>query len=228
MYIWPLCLFPAKEVRWTLRGVAINGGISTAGFPARSRTDGGGYWTCEMSGIWLRTPEQIRSARAWEAILDGGFTQVIVPTYEPQFAPRPPGLTLPPPVTHGGGAPFDDGTGYVGGVIEAETAEAAPLRATTLKVRMIVGSALLGGETFGLIHPTRGARRYTVGRVLEVEGDVTTIEFRPPLREATEAGFPINFNDPGCVMRQGDFEDFIGALQSGRFADMKASFSEAF
>lgn len=227
MFVWPLCLFPAKEPRWFLKANAIDGGVSTAGFPARARTDGGGYWVCEMRGIDLVTPQQIRSARAWEVMLDGGFNTVLVPTFEPQFAPTPPGMSLPAPVDHAGGVPFSSGVGYVGGVIDASAAGSAVRRATAMDIRMTVGSALLGGEVFSIDHPTWGSRRYVVGQVGEATGDVYPTEFRPPLREDVPEDAALNFDTPGCVMRQTNPQEFLGALRSGKTMEMVATFEEA-
>lgn len=220
MDYWPSALFPAREVRWRLQNRIINGGTPVLG-PARpSGTVGAGLWVCEMSGIWLHRREQLQAARALDMILDGGLTRIVVGSCESQFAPwaRPV-----QPAPHSDGAPFSDAALYAATAPTGTIVTGAPLRATALTMTLPSGAALLGGEAFGIKHPTKGERRYQVARV---NGDRVT--FRPELREAVPAGAEVHFHDVGNVMRLANPDDFFSAIRSGQTSDLSPTFVEAF
>lgn len=221
MDTWPRHLFPPVEERWRLMQVALSGPTAVAGVNRFARTDGGGVWVCEMTGIWLRTTAQIKAARALEALLDGGATSIIVPMCETAFAPYPNGYSAHL-VPHSDGTPFSDDTLYQGGLIDVTLAEAAALRATSLSVNLTASADLTGGERFSINHPGKSHRPYTVGKV----GDTLTI--RPPLREATAADTELNFDSPRCVMRLANAEEFFGAIRLGRFSNLSPVFVESF
>lgn len=206
MFEWPICLFPPKPVRWRLQGVALSGGVSTGGTASMARTDGGGLWVCEMSGVWLRTREQLKEARAIEARLDGGVTKLIVPDRDFHLGPRPPGVNWP---------------------ISA-TATAAALRATEITIDFEHGAPATGGEHFSIDHPTHGRRMYRISEVVERLSTTQTVKIRPPLREAISDSTLIDFDRPSCTMRLSNPDDFFGAIESGRTAQLSPVFMEAF
>lgn len=221
MDYWPRTLFPAIEVRWRLMHRTIQGGIPVELGPRVTGTTGGGLWVCEMSGIWLRTRDQIRTARALDARLDGGLTEIVVGSCEARFA------TWAAPsesVSHSDGSPFSDETFYAGASPAGTVASDAALRATTLIITLPDGVSLMGGEAISINHPTRGPRRYTIARVGEA-GEVT---IRPPLREAATSGTEVDFATGACVMRLANADDFFSAIRLGRFGDLAPVFVEAF
>lgn len=220
MDYWPSALFPAPDVRWRLQNRVVNGGLPVIG-PARpGGTIGAGLWVCEMSGIWLRKPHQLRVARALDMILDGGLTSIVVGSCEAKLAPW---ATPGDPVPHSDGSPFSDASFYSGSEPTGSVLEPAPLRATSLRLSLPSGISLLGGEAFSIRHPTWAERRYQIARVY---GD--RITFRPELREAIEAGTTLHFHKPGCVMRLANGEEFFEPIRLGRFSHLNPVFVEAF
>lgn len=220
MDYWPRHLFPAMEIRWRLQNRVIGSGLPVIG-PARPvGTIGAGLWVCEMSGIWLYTPEQLKAARALDMILDGGLTPLVVGSCETAFAP----WAVPTePVSHSDGSPFADATFYAGDAPTGTVVSSAALRATSLQLALPEGVSLTGGEAFSIRHANKGERRYQVSRV---SGDMVT--FRPELREAVPAGTEVHFADVGCVMRLANPDEFLSAIRAGRTADLAPVFVEAF
>lgn len=217
MDFWPWDLLTPNVERWRLQGVTVNGGVSLAGTPRVSRTDGGGIWVGEQTFL-LHGRDRIKAARAIEAGLDGGVGEIVAWSFEEPFAP---GLTLES-VPHSDGSPFSDGSEYLTAPHGAVTTASAALRATTLSITMVSG-VIQGGENFSIVHPTKGWRRYRIARV---DGDEITI--RPPLREAVEAGTELNFLRVGCACRLANPEEFLGALTPERIVEVTARWVEAF
>ena len=184
-------LMPATE-RWLLRGRTIAGGVNLLGEGRLGRNDGGGIWTCWMTDIALDTPEQMRIARGLEARLQGGLTSIIVPACD-----------------EGAGSPARSG----GWQADYAVATAAALRATELDVEFTVGRPLKDGWKFSIDHPTVGKRLYMISEVDAADGGEQTIRFVPPLREAV-TDEALDFNDPGCLMRLANPDDFIGPLDA--------------
>ncbi len=221
MEYWPYDLVTPTTDRWWLRGVTINGGITTAGTAPAIRTDGGGVWCGEQTfTVWGR--DEVKALRALEAALDSGIGHIVAWSYEFPFAPG--NLTVGV-VGHEEGSPFGDGTPYASAPAGATIAADAALRATILTLVMISGE-LQGGEHFSIDHPVRGKRRY---RVRAVDGD--QVEIRPPLREAVVEGDELNFLRVGCRCRLANPEEFMGALDAqtgGDVLEARALWIEAF
>lgn len=222
MLVWPIELFPAANVRWRLQGVALLGGQSVAGQQRFARTDGGGLWVCEMSGVWIRTKQQIKAVRALEAAMDGGATEIVVPSCDCNLGPNVPIGEGFEGVPHSDGAPFSDGSLYVSDPYNA-TVGPASLRAVTLTLNDGFGQYIEGGESFSIEHETLGWRRYVIAGV---NGDDITI--RPPLREAITGDTDVRFCKPLCVMRLINADDFFEAINMGRFSNLSPVFQEAF
>ena len=208
------------EIRWRLQNRIIGGGLPVIG-PARpAGTIGAGLWVCEMSGIWLHRPEQLKAARALDMILDGGLTSIVVGSCETSYVSW---TASTEPVPHSDGSPFSDETFYAEASLTGTVSSSAVLRATSLQIAMPDGAVLTGGEAFSIRHPNKGERRYQIARINE---DVVT--FRPELREAVPAGTEIHFADVGCVMRLANPDDFLSAIRAGQTADLSPTFVEAF
>lgn len=177
-------LFDPETEVWRLVGVAISGGISVGGSSTLTRTDGGGLWACEMTGIELFTAAQLLAASALDMQLEAGASSIVVPCFGFPLRPVPAGVDWAPTIT---------------------LADPAALRATTLAVQIDVGAPLEAGHPFSITGETHGKRLHKVHSVDAaevVDGVYTqTIRIRPPLREAAAAGAVLDFTDPGCVMR---------------------------
>ena len=196
-------LFVAVDVDWKLNGGSISGGIPVEGAPKLMLTSGGGFWTCRMTDIWLRTAEQLKAARALEGRMDFGATDLIVEDRDTQLGP---------------------GVGNV--LVDIEMAAPAALRATELTVAINVGLPLVGGEHFGIDHEGAGRRMYRVVAVEALTAGEQTITIRPPLREAV-TDQALDFNTPSCTMKMVNASEFFEAIRLGRFSNLKPVFVEA-
>lgn len=187
---------PETEI-WRLRGVALDGSVSLGGSSTLTRTDGGGLWTCEQTGIELFTTEQLLAASALDMQLEAGASPIIVPCFNWPLRPVPAGVDWSPAL-----------------VLSADAAR----RATTLTVIITVGGPLTGGEPFSIVHPIRGKRLYRVhsaDAAVLVDGVLTqTIRIRSPLREASLAGTSLDFTTPGCLMRLANPDTWLSPLDA--------------
>lgn len=220
MDYWPHRLLPAPEIKWQLVNRVTQGGLPVVGPARTSGMIGAGLWTCELSGIWLRKPEQLKVARALDMILDGGLTPIVVGSCESRIAPWARPTTEVP---HSDASPFSDGSFYAGSAPVATVTGAAPLRATSLQIALPLGASLTGGEAFSIKHPNKAERRYQIARV-----NGSAITFRPELREAVSVGAELHFHNPGCKMKLVNPDEFLGPVRMGRFGEINAKFVEAF
>lgn len=218
MDYWPWDLLEPIKDRWTLHGIALNGGVNVGGNTTVARTDGGGIWVGEQSFL-LTEYDQIKAARAIEACLDGGVGQIVTWSFEKPFVP---GSLTAADVPHADGAPFGDGSLYESVPAGATVTADYPLRATIISLTMLSG-VLQGGEHFSIIHPVRGWRRYRVARV----GDGSA-EIRPPLREAVTMGTPLYFARVGMASRLANPDEFFGAIDGNHVVEITARWVEAF
>jgi len=219
---WPRGLLPPREERLALSGMVTTGGMSIGGISQTTNSTGGGFWTLQQTGIWVRTRDQVRAWRALEAILDGGVTGIIVPFCDRRFAPT----SVTGIVPHSDGAFFFDDTGYESGASAVTFDQDAALRATT--VFLDVGAIeLQGGEHFTVNH--EGAPRlYRIARVIEQVGDVAEVQIRPPLRAAVTAATDADFANPRCVMKLASADEMPLNLELGKSGQASVRFVEAF
>lgn len=190
-------LFDPETEVWRLRGVTISGGVSVGGSTTLSRTDGGGLWTCEQTGIDLWTKEQLLAASALDMQLEAGASPIEVRCFSFPLRPVPEGSDW---------------------AVSTDLTADAALRATTLELVHNVGAPLIGGEPFSLTHATHGKRLYKVhsADAAVLVGDLLhqTIRIRPPLREAAVDGASLDFATPGCVMRLVNAESWLSPLDA--------------
>jgi hypothetical protein len=232
-FAWPYPLLTPQNPQWSRSQVSMLGPPGLDGQQQAATTSGGGHWVCTFGSILIRTPEQVRAIRAWAAYLDGGQT-CVVPSFDTLRAPRPyaggrPQRPSSPP-RPAPGDPFGYSPGFGYPMIVANLVGAAALRATSIVINMVRGSALMGGHEFSLLHPTKGWRKYRVVRVSAVDGQHFTCAIWPPLREAVADGLAAEFDAPRCLMRiQPDKADQLEpALNLNRFGTVDATFIEAF
>jgi hypothetical protein len=190
-------LFDPETEVWNLRGRVIGGGISVGGSTTLTRTDGGGLWVCQMTGIELYTKAQLLAASALDMQLEGGSSSIVVPCFSFPLRPVPAGVDWTPSIA---------------------LTDAADLRATTLSLVITTGAPLVGGEPFSITGEVHGKRFYKVHSVDAagvVDGVTTqTIRIRPPLREAAADGVALDFHDVGCVMRLANPEAWLSPLDA--------------
>lgn len=224
--------FPFNSWRVYLAGQVVTGGQSTSGQVQTAKTDGGGRWVVEAADAQLFERGQLNLWRKFEALLDGGGTEVVVPLCDIRQAPVPVIDGKPyfgsRDLPHSDGALFSDGAGYAQLPVYAETGGSAPLRATTIPLHMIQAGDVIGGEHFSLDHATAGRRMYRIARVVsDDDAGNLVVQIRPPLREAITAGMVADFNKPGCVMRQATAEA-APAVEGHILASASISFIESF
>lgn len=233
MYLWPFRLLPPGNVRWTRQGTAHLGPMSIDGATQQaSRTDGGGLWRCDAT-FEARSRDQVLALRAWAVHLDGGTTEFLMPVLDLPYAPRSvvagklhrPGK--PPKATD----PFTEAGNYGPTMMVAEAVGAAALRATSIVIDMQQGGKIQAGQIFSVEHGAAGWRKYNISRVTAQGGDLFTVTFRPPLRQAVASGAGIEFDMPRCVMRlhpdsANDLDQAIDLLKVG--GTVSTSFIESF
>lgn len=218
MLTFPTALFAPGTLKATLVGGSLSGGASMSGIQQFAMTTGGPYWSFELGQAALWTKELLNT---WEAIAgaaDNGATPFVVPVCDRRRQPFTDPKRLPG-VGDSDDTSFSDGALWSAETITASIVGSAALRATRLNVSIVGGVPLIGGEQLTGWHLTRGQRMYRVIRVIDqdVEAGTATIDIRPPLREATPDGFPLDFDNPRCVMRiNGDMGATLTLLRFGQ------------
>lgn len=228
---FPAHLFNPASVKMGRVGQVVTSPGTISGVVQALRTDGGGLWSINYGDMILRTLDQVRAWRAWEGELAGGAGVVNVPVLDLRFAPRPlQGGRLARPGSLRVGSDLDPYFPEVvdyGSPVVVATIDAAILRATTVTINVAQGSRAVGGQTFEVNHPTKGKRVYQTGRVLSRNGQSTTLQIWPPLREAITAPVSINFDWPCLTCRLVPDGDISPDISFGR-ASVTAQFIEAF
>lgn len=230
MLTFPTHLFNPAAIKLRPAGSTITGGESLSGETDTIRTDGGGYWAIQMSGIELLTPDLIRAWRAWEDTLDGGVEKVLVPVADVRMAPRVPG-DAPGALLAGSTDPyFPEAVGFATPWIVAVTVGAAALRATQIEINVTTGSPVKGGEYFAIDHGgTIGKRVHRIRRVLSrPTASRAVVSIRPPLRAAVASGVAVDFDWPAVVAKLAPETDISPDIEFGRRATVDISFIEAF
>lgn len=201
---WPALLNRDRMWKWDLAATTIGGGRTLTGAMPLSRIDGGGLWAAELSDVKVSTADQVRAWRALSARMDGGATPVVMECRDTRFAPWPTVAGVPVTsneATNDDDSTPDDDTDYDGSCIEATLVNAVALRATSAVIRFVAGGPLQGGEYFSIQHETFSHRLYRVASVEVNDAGDSEITFRPPLREATDAGTAVEFDTPKCIMK---------------------------
>jgi hypothetical protein len=238
---FPRALLRERRNAWNLAGVAAAGGTTAASVSTLVRSDGGGFWTCTMSDVSLSgrsgvsdrgKQRQKISTLLWRAvrqICDGGVNSVVVPRNDALFTPWPEGIARDAgsDIPHSDGSLFSDGSGYYQPTIDIVTADAAILRATSMDIEISLAGDLLGGEAFSIEHPTAGWRLYEIATVLATSESTANITFKPPLREAVDAGTQIEFDRPRCAMRLLQPSSMNLTVQPWTFNSASVDFVEA-
>lgn len=203
---YPIDLFDCQSMDWQVVGGAVEGGRSLASdTPDRLPLGRGGLWKCEMSSVFLETPEEYSAWRAIRAKLRNGAGRIVVPVLRrPWFAQPGPSS----PVSHSDGSFFSDGAGYQSAAIVAELVQGAAHAATLIRVKVAGAEPFIGAEPFTIVHPNAAERLYEVAGISEAtpsgNGVIYSLEINPPLREAAPAGTAVDFDRPRCVMRLTD------------------------
>lgn len=228
---FPAHLFNPASVKLARAGQVITSPGTISGVVQALRTDGGGLWSINYGEMVLRTHDQMRAWRAWESELAGGANLVNVPVLDLRYAPRPlQGGRLARPGSLRVGSdldPYFPEVSAYGIPVVIATVAPAILRATTITINVVQGSPAQGGQTFEVTHATKGKRVYQTGRVISRNGQSTTLQIWPPLREEITDTVYINFDWPCLTCRLVPDSDISPDISFGR-ASVSAQFIEAF
>lgn len=218
--VFPTRLFGPASLQARLVGQAITGGASLSGEMQFTDVGGGGRWVIDFSDVNLFTREKVLAWRRFVAAADGGAQAIIVPLADRRHQPVSNPYTGTD--TFGLDTWVDDVTAWTAEEVTFVTTADAALGATSITGTYTAPKPLLGGEHFSRLHATQSWRLYRATRVTAGgagTGDSTTIQFRPPLREAIASGSPLNFESPRCVMRvDGDVSESLSLLKFGKAA----------
>lgn len=196
--VFPTCLFAPEDTEIDIERRVVSGGTALSGDEDLIATDGGGRWFAHFGGLYLDEPETALAFRALSALSDGGVTAFEVPFCDARHQPTAGEVTVP----FSDDQPFSDESEFEQADSEVTLAVDAALRATTLVLDIaILPRALLGGEILSIDHTVHRHRAYRIAEIVAQDETSATIKIRPPLREATVAGAPLNLADPRCMMR---------------------------
>lgn len=232
MLTFPTHLFNPQNIKVRPAGSTITGGESLSGQTDVLKTDGGGFWVVQMTGIELISADLIRAWRAWEDELDSGATKVLVPIADVRQAPRPiiaGRLGSPSAMRADSDDPyFPEAVGFATPWIVAKITAPAALRATTVTINVERGARVKGGEFFAVNHATEGRRAYRIRRVVSRDGQEATVLIRPPLREAVADNTPVDFDWPSFTCVLVPEADISPDIEYGRHSTVDIAFREAF
>jgi len=218
--IFPAHLFCPSGVRSYIERKVLSGGTSLSGVEDQVIIDGGGRWSIEYSDISLNSPAEIKDWEAWNGYLNAGTAPVLVPMLSLETAPRPAygarGL-MPPSDLYTDDPLFPTVTRFQAPYIVATVLESAQLRATTVKIAMVRGAPITGGERVSF-----GNRGYRIRRRIAAD----TYQIEPPLRAPVNAGTDANFDWPVTLCLAVPGEDWTPMIELGQYADASIKFVE--
>lgn len=224
-FVFPAHLLNPQSVKLSLTAKVVQSPPSLSGVTQTVRTDGGGLWQVQYSGIVLRTADARRIWGVWDSYLSGGAQSVKVPMLSNLDAPR--GRQGGNIAKYGGLAftgneYFPESVKYVSSLVIA-TASAAPSRSTSIYISILRGLAPKGSEIFSIRYSDGTDRAHRIVRPLG--GNAYVID--PPLRRAIDNNTPLEFDWPvlDCVAVVGN--DISADIANGR-AEVAISFQETF
>lgn len=189
-------------------GSAIESGFSSNGIVDVSDATGGGLVAVDYNNIQVgnRTPDALKFINRLAVALAGGVRQIVVPLLVDFIQPNAPGA-VDGKTTFSDTTVFSDASQLSQTPISSTVAAAAASNAGTVSLTLDANALpLVGGEWFGLVHPTRSFRAYCVtdvdSQTTDAAGNTTYIVgIRPTLREAIAVGSNVDWKRPRCLMR---------------------------
>ncbi|MHB2265041.1 hypothetical protein [Aliihoeflea sp. PC F10.4] len=171
----------------------------------------------------MNARDHVLTWRGIQTLLEGRLGAILVPNcrgYQPvtQIAKD---LALYDPVEHLDGAPFGDGSGYQGQVIDATLTASVAARAVSATISVRHAAQLEPSQRFSI-----GERMYALRTIVYTGAEAAAITFRPPLREAAASGVRLNFDDPVCRMRLATDDAMDLELALRRFGSPTVNFVE--
>lgn len=197
MLVFPTWRFPFRSKDFDVDQALISGGRALNGDEDTIAADGGGRWFADLGDADLYSRDRVMLWRAFKSAIRYGAIPFVFPVCDIRHQPS----NGPASVSHSDGSSFSDDSLYDSEDCTAELSAGAALRATQITLTMLLGKPLIGGERFTIDHPTMRHRCYQIGLVLAQTATTATVQFHPPLREAADAGAPVDFNSPRCVVK---------------------------
>ncbi|MCA0401285.1 MAG: hypothetical protein LCH38_10775 [Proteobacteria bacterium] len=219
---WPANLKPL-DVTLGEAGRAVSGGRTLSGVERLTQSDAG-FWRMSLT-FQLRKSAHILTWRAVLAQLGGRAGRIIVPAFDCARSPGATDFRLPAlSVPHSDGAPFSDGSHYLGRAYNVSFAAALPARATAgvLVLHDTPHAAPWPGMYFSV-----GDRLHIVRTAGPVSGGQCAITFSPPLRAPAGPASVIRFDGARGTFRLAEDEGGIATLARLQAADLTVNFVEA-
>lgn len=200
MVVFDYTILRPGSMSFDILGSSIESGRSMSGITGAIDYSAGGFWSVEYKNIYIETREQHVYWSYLRNNLSGGVVPINVPIDQHGSAPIPgdvPRVTS----TFDDGVSFSDGASMTAGTITAFSSADFDAGASTIKIDVVEGGQIVGGETFSLSHYDKGWRAYSISEVDDIDGTVYTVGIRPPLRDSIYVGDVCEFIDPKCKMR---------------------------
>lgn len=215
--LWPINILPPRDLSVDIAPRSLAGPSSVSGFGQVVASDAG-LWKIVYGSVPVLTEQRVKAWRAIDNLLEGRLNPILVPIerrYQP-YAAADEGLYEAVP--HDDETYFDDGSGYLGMVIDVVAASNAAVRAVSMTVTVTYADDIQPGQHFSV-----GERLY---RIRSFDEDTGVMTFRPPLREAVSIGDRLEFDFPVCRMKlQTDSEMNLG-LGYNRWGTPSVAFIE--
>lgn len=215
---WPTELLIPATVSLAPQSQSRSAGQSTTGFEQIVQSPAL-RWGLKLTGIFVRTREQILAWRAIEGQLAGRAGTIRVPIYDWWRGPagRRGQLMRQPGRLHLLG----------GGAIRAKTVAItlsanAPVNATTISVVWAEDSAPQPGQHFAL-----GPHLHRIVGMKATGASAAALTIGPWLRSAYQAGTPLEFDEPAGVFRLARDDGMSLDLEGWRLAQPSVEFVEA-
>jgi hypothetical protein len=227
---WPSILKP-QEVMPHLMPMSAFGPVASKGLRQSVASDAG-FWQMTLTGVSLRTADEVREWRWLVTAAQGGLEDIVVGVFDCRQAPRPyrhAGVGSSH-IPHSDGALFDDGSGYSQTFVKMWLHADVALRATSMVVDIVIAGPIRRGMFFSIAD-----RLYMVTSdpAIEVAGGAlgsgqrVSFNFLPPLRAPATSGAVVEFARPKATMRLASADTGQLSLRTGRFGDPDIEMVEA-
>jgi hypothetical protein len=200
---WDYNLLPFAGFESDIVGSVISGPKSVSGITSVIDFSGGGMWTVKLSRVQVYSAPSHLFWNRLRTMLAGGVRRINIPFQTDLLIPA---TTIQTTSTFSDASTFSDGSVFSQDTVSGSVTGAQPLYDGTISLTVVNGKPLLGGETFSILHATKGNRVYQISDIDSQTTDgngnpVYVVGIRPTLREATADGTPIEFVRPMCSMR---------------------------
>jgi len=214
---WPVAVLRPQNVAFDLAPRSLAGPSSVSGKTQVVSSDAG-IWKATFGNIVIRRREEVLMHRALAAILEGRAGTILVPLCR-AYQPIPADIAgMEEETPHEDGSFFDDGSGYVGAIVDVSAQAPAPVRAVSMTVTVTRAGDIQPGQHFSI--------RERLYRIRGFDASTGAMTFRPPLREAVSVGEALNFDDPVCRMRLATDDAMDLDLSLRRFGTPTVNFIE--